>query len=268
MLEQEREKHGPALDPVTAERGFRKLYVHFGLRVLAGVGVLALMAVLPLPSKWWGLPLLLIGAWLILANLGAISVLVNAHYRYRHGPEDTTPLEFQEGSERFVQRASYAVLFVTMAVMVPFSSNVENMVEEGRFVLLMGGVGVLVAAFVLWLIKCMVPGYYQRNSEARGGAVLGLFFSVVVLVLLGTAWIDRSSAQAHITVVRCALEDGARDRSGSRYVHVFHPGQASSTFRIQLRGKDREALSGRDSVDFLLGRGDLGFTHVLGVVQP
>lgn len=255
-------------NPAEVERGFRKLYLHFALRVLAGVGVLALLAVLPLPSKWWGLPLLLIGGWLILANLGAISVLATAHHRYRNGPDDGTPLRFQERAERVVHQASYVVLFATMVCMVPMGRHVENMVEEGRFALLMGGAGVLTAAFVLWSIGRMVPGYYQRNSEARGGAVVGLFLSVVALVVLGTAWIDRESAKARVTVVRCALEGGARDRVGSKYVHALHPGQGESTFRLQLRGDDLRALSGRDSVDLRLGRGELGFTHVLGVHSP
>ncbi|MFN6176479.1 MAG: hypothetical protein ACK46G_02975 [Flavobacteriales bacterium] len=252
-------------NPAEVERGFRKLYLHFALRVLAGVGVLALLAVLPLPSKWWGLPLLLIGGWLILANLGAISVLATAHHRYRNGPDDDTPLQFQERTERLVHRASYVVLFATMVCMVPMGRFVENVVEEGRFAFLMGGAGVVTAAFVLWSIGRMVPGYYQRNSEARGGAVLGLFFSAVAVVVLVTAWIDRESAKAHVTVVRCALEGGAKDRVGSKYVHVFHPGQKESTFRIQLRGDDLRMLSGRDSADLRLGRGELGFTHVLGV---
>lgn len=60
-------------DPVQVERGFRKLYPSFGLKVLAGVGVLALIDLLPFPSKWWTIPFLLVGAWLVLVNLSAFS---------------------------------------------------------------------------------------------------------------------------------------------------------------------------------------------------
>jgi hypothetical protein len=246
------------------ERGLRKLYWSFGLKVLAGVGGLALIDLLPLPSKWWAIPFLLVGGWLVLVNLSAISLLVSAHHRYRHGPEDATPLQEQDRTERQVHIASYVVLVITMLVMKLFSSHVENIVEEMSFVFVMGGVGVVVAAFVLWWIKRVVPFYYQRNSEARGGAVLGLFLSIVFLVVLCSAWIDRSSAEARVRVVRYAVKDpGSNIKTGSNYMHVFHPGQAATTFRIQVRGRELEAIVGRDSVDLLVGRGDLGVEHVL-----
>lgn len=251
-------------DPAWVERGFRKLYWSFGLKVLAGVGVLALIDLLPLPSKWWAIPFLLAGAWLVLVNLSALSVLASAHHRYRNGPEDTTPLKVQDRAERQVHVASYVLLIITMMGMVPLSRYAENIVDKARFLVPMGAVGAVTAAFVLWMIKRLVPGYYQRNSEARGGAVLGLFFSIVFLVVLGSAWIDRSSAFERARVQRFALKDtGTNIRTGSTYINLYRPGQRSKDFRIKVRGKELEAIAGRDSVDLLVGIGDLGFEHVL-----
>ena len=256
------------LDPFETDRGFRKLYWRFGLKVLAGIGVLALVDLLPLPSKWWALPFILVGGWLVLVNLSSIAVLAQAQHHHRNGPEDTTPLKHQERTERVVHIGSFVVLGITLLGMKPVSRFAENIVEEGRFVLAMGAVGVVLAAFVLWWIKRVVPGYYERNSEARGGAVLGLFFSIVIIVELGSAWIDRSSAEARARVQRYAVKDtGTNIKSGSNYVNLYHPGQRTEDFRIQVRGRELEAMTGRDSVDLRVGVGDLGFTHVLGVAS-
>ena len=253
-------------DTAQVERGFRKLYWSFGLKVLAGVGVLALIDLLPLPSKWWAIPFLLAGAWLVLVNLSALSVLASAHHRYRNGPDDTTPLKAQDRAERQVHVASVVLLVITMMAMVPLSRYAENLVDKARFLVPMGAVGAVTAAFVGWMIKRMVPGYYQRNSEARGGAVLGLFFSIVVLVILGSAWIDRSSAMGRARLERYAVKDtGTNIRSGSNYLQLYRPGQGSENFRIKVRRKELEAIAGRDSVDLLVGIGDLGFEHVLEV---
>lgn len=265
-MEAEEQGYSPNPNPMEVERGFRKLYWQFGLKALAGVGVLALVGRLGFPSKWWYLPFILVGGGLILYNLNAIATLSMAQHRYRNGPDDTTPLKFQDRRERVVQIGSFVVLGITLLGMKPASRFAENIVEEGRFVLVIGGVGVAIAAFVLWCIKRSVPDYYQRNSETRGAAVLGLFFSIVVITVLGSAWIDRRSAGARSEVVRFAVEDtGTNIKSGSNYVFVFHPGQAETTFRIQVRGKELEAIAVKDSVDLRIGTGDLGYTHVLGV---
>ena len=255
--------------PGDVEGAFRKLYWKFGLKVLAGVFVLALIDLLPLPSKWWSIPFLLVGAWLILANLAAMSILATAQHRYRHGPEDETPLRFQDSTERSVHVLSYVVLALAMLAITLLSGHAENIVEKGRFYLAMGGVGVVLAAFVTWWIKRTVPGYYQRNSEARGGAVLGLFLGIVFLTVLGSAWVDRSSAAANSTVARYAVHSlGSNIKSGRNYVHLYKPGSKEERFRIQLRGRELEGLVDRDSVDLHIGTGDLGFTHVLGVHGP
>lgn len=267
-MEEHEQEYRPDPNPMEVERGFRKLYWSFGLKVLAGVGVLALVDILPLPSKWWAVPFLLVGGWLVLVNLSSISVLAKAHHHYRNGPDDTTPLKFQDRRERVVQIGSFVLLGITLLGMRLVGRFVENIVEEGRFVLVMGSVGVALAAFVLWWIGRSVPGYFQRNSETRGAAVLGLFFSIVVLVLFGSAWIDRSSAMAGERVQRYAVKDtGTNIKSGSNYVFLFHPGQAETNFRIQVRGKELEPMAGRDSIDLRVGTGDLGFEHVLGVAS-
>lgn len=189
-----------------------------------------------------------------------------AHHRYRHGPEDSTPLNEQDRAERQVHIASYSVLGITLLAMVPLSSCVENIVEKLRFIVPMGAAGVALAAFVLWSIHRTVPGFYQRNSEARGGAVVGLFFSIVILVLLVTACIDRKSAEANARVQRFAVKNsGTSVKSGSNFVNLFEPGSRSEAFRIKVRRKELEAISGRDSVDLLVGRGDMGVEHVLEV---
>lgn len=264
----EEEEQGYSPNPMEVERGFRKLYWQFGLKALAGLGVLALIDMLPLPSKWWAVPFLLVGGWLVLVNLNAILILSMVQHRYREGPEDDTPLKFQDRTERVVHVVSYVILGVVLLGMQPLGRYVENVVGEGRFVLLMGGVGVVLASFVLWWIKRSMPDYYRRNSEARAGAILGLFFSIVISTVLGAAWIDRSSAEARASVVRFAVKDiGTNIKTGSNYVQVFHPGQAENTFRIQVRGKELEPLAGHDSVDLRIGTGELGFTHVLGVAS-
>jgi hypothetical protein len=261
-MEEHEQEYRPDPNPFEVDRGFRKLYWSFGLKALAGVGVLALVGRLGFPSKWWYLPFILVGCGLILFNLNAIAALSMAQHRYRNGPDDTTPLKFQDRRERVVQIGSFVLLGITLLGMRLVGRFVENIVEEGRFVLVMG------AAFVLWWIGRTVPGYFQRNSETRGAAVLGLFFSIVVLVLFGSAWIDRSSAMAGERVQRYAVEDtGTNIKSGSNYVFLFHPGQAETNFRIQVRGKELEPMAGRDSIDLRVGRGDLGFEHVLGVAS-
>jgi hypothetical protein len=253
-------------DPPEVERGFRKLYWSFGLKVLAGVGVLALIDLLPLPSKWWAIPFLLVGGWLVLVNLSALSVLAMAQHRYRRGPEDATPLEQHDRTERQVHITSYVVLVIAMVAIILLSGLAENIVHKTPFLVGMGTAGVAVAALVLWMIKRLVPGYYQRNSEARAGAVLGLFFSIVVLVILGSAWVDRTSAEATARVQRYAVKySGTNIKSGSNYVHLYRPGQRSEDFRIKVRGRELEVIAGRDSVDLLVGRGDLGVEHVLEV---
>lgn len=265
-MEEEEQGYSPNPNPFEVERGFRKRYWQFGLKALAGVGVLALVVLLKLPSKWLDLPFLLLGAGLVLVNLNAISMLATVQNRYRNGPEDDTPLKFQDRTERQVHIASYVMLVITILVTMPLSRHVENIVEEGRFVLLIGGVGVVLAAFVLWWIKRSMPTYYQRNSEARAGAVLGLFFSILAWVVLGSAWIDRSSAEARAQMQRFAVKDtGSNLKSGASYVVVYLPGQGSEDFRIQVRRKQMDAIVGRDSIDLRVGKGDLGFTHVLGV---
>jgi hypothetical protein len=263
-MEHEEHEHHP--DPFEVERGFRKLYWQFGLKALAGVGVLVLVGRLGFPSKWWYLPFILVGCGLVLYNLQAIAKLSMAQHRYRNGPDDTTPLKFQDRSERVVHVLSYVLLGLVLLGMRPMGRYVENVVEEGRFVLVIGGAGAAIATFVLWWIKRTVPGYYQRNSEARAGAILGLFFSIVIITVLGSAWIDRSSAEARAEVMRFAVKDiGTNIKTGSNYVHVFHPGQAETTFRIQVQGKELEPVVGHDSVALRIGTGELGFTHVLGV---
>jgi len=265
-MEEQEQGYGP--NPMEVERGFRKLYWKFGLKALAGVGVLALVGRLGFPSKWWYLPFVLVGCGLILLNLQAIATLSMAQHRYRNGPDDTTPLKFQDRCERVVQIGSFVVLGITLVAISTLGRHVENIVEEGRYVLLLGGVGVVLAAFVSWCIKRMVPAYYQRNSERRGAAVLSLFFGIVALTVLGSAWIDRISAEARVEVVRFAVEDtGTNIKSGSNYVFLFHPGQAETNFRIQVRGKELESIAGQDSVDLRIGTGELGFTHVLGVAS-
>ncbi|MBX2977963.1 MAG: hypothetical protein KF905_01600 [Flavobacteriales bacterium] len=260
-------KNGQA--PGGMEGGFRKLYWKFGLKVLAGVFVLALIDLLPLPSKWWSIPFLLVGAWLILANLTAMSILATAQHRYRHGPEDETPLRFQDSTERMVHVLSYVVLALAMLATTLLSGPAENIVEKGRFFLLVGGLGGTLAAFVTWWIKRTVPGYYQRNSESRGGAVLGLFLGIVFLTVLGSAWVDRRSAEANATVARYAVQSmGSNIKTGSNYVHLYRPGSKEERFRIQVRGTEMQGLVGRDSLDLRIGTGDLGFTHVLGVHRP
>jgi hypothetical protein len=85
---------------------------------------------------------------------------------------------------------------------------------------------------------------------------------------LGTAWTDRKGAVARAEVMRFAVKDiGTNIKTGSNYVHVFHPGQAETTFRIQVRGKELEPVAGQDSVALRIGTGELGFTHVLGVAS-
>jgi len=255
--------------PGDVEGAFRKLYWKFGLKVLAGVFVLALIDLLPLPSKWWSIPFLLVGAWLILVNLKAISILATAQHRYRHGPEDETPLRFQDSTERSVHMLSYVVLALGMLATTLLSGPAENIVEKGRFFLTTGGVGVVLAALITWWIKRTVPGYYQRNSEARGGAVLGLFLGIVFLTVLGSAWFDRSSATANVIVARYAVQSlGSNFRSGRNYVHLYKPGSKEERFRIQVRGRELESLADRDSLDLRIGAGDLGFTHVLGIHRP
>jgi hypothetical protein len=263
-MEEEEQGYNP--NPMQVERGFRKLYWSFGLKALAGVGVLALVGRLGFPSKWWYLPFILVGCGLILYNLNAIAALSLIQHRYRNGPDDTTPLKFQDRTERVVHVVSYVILGVVILGMQPLGRYVENVVGEGRFVVLVGGAGVAIAAFVLWWIKQVVPEYYQRNSEARAGAVLGLFFGIVAITVLGSAWMDRSTAESRAGMMRYAVKDiGTNIKTGSNYVHVFHPGQAETTFRIQVRGKELEPLVGQDSVDLRIGIGELGFTHVLGV---
>jgi hypothetical protein len=265
-MEEQEQGYSPNPNPMEVERGFRKLYWSFGLKALAGVGVLALVGRLGFPSKWWYLPFLLVGCGLILYNLDAIAKLSLIQHRYRNGPDDTTPLKFQDRRERVVHVVSYVILGVVILGMQPLGRYVENVVGEGRFVVLVGGAGVAIATFVLWWIKRTVPGYYQRNSEARAGAILGLFFSIVIITVLGSAWIDRSSAEARAEVMRFAVKDiGTNIKTGSNYVHVFHPGQAETTFRIQVQGKELEPVVGHDSVALRIGTGELGFTHVLGV---
>lgn len=256
----------PPQDPREVERGFRKLSWSFGLKALAGAGIIALTAVLPMPSKWWAVPFLLVGGWLVLVNLGALSILASAHHRHRHGPEDATPLKDQDRTERLVHIASYVVLGITLLVMMPLSRFAENVVDKARFLMWVGVTGAATSAFVLWMIGRTVPGYYQRNNEARGGAVVALFLSIVVLVVLGSAWIDRSSAMERARVERYAIKHtGTAIKTGSHYVHLYRPGQRSVDFRIKVRRKELEAIAGRDSVDLLVGLGDLGVEHVLQV---
>jgi hypothetical protein len=265
-MEEEEQGYSPNPNPMEVERGFRKLALQYVLKALGGVVIMVITAYIPFPSKWWDLPFMLVGAGLLLFNLTLLSILAGAYSRYRHGPEDTTPLKVQDRTERVVHIGSFVVLGITLLGMKPIARFAENIQEEGRFVLMMGGVGVAIAAFVLWMIYRFVPGYYQRNSEARAGAVLGLFFSIVVITMLGSAWIDRRSAEARSEVVRFAVKDtGTNIKSGSNYVFVFHPGQAETTFRIQVLGKELEPLAGQDSVALRVGTGELGFTHVLGV---
>ncbi len=252
--------------PERIERAFRKLYLQFGLKVLAGVVVLALIDLLPLPSKWWAIPFLLVGGWLTLVNLSALAALAAAQHRHNKGPDDGTPLRFQDHRERVVHVLSYAVLFIAMVAIMALGRYSENIVEEGRFTLMTGGLGVALAAFVTWWIKRTVPGYYMRNSDARGAAVVGLFVGIVLLTLLGSAWIDRSSAKANVTTVCFIIENtGTNLKSGSNYAHIHKPGKPEERFRIQLSGTELEKLAGLDSVDLRIGTGDLGFTHVLGV---
>jgi hypothetical protein len=255
-------------DTAEVERGFRKLAIHYGLKALSGVAIMVVVAQIPFPSKWWDLPFMIFGAGVLLFNLKLLSILASAFYRYRHGPEDTTPRKQQDRTERSVHIGSYVVLGTTILGMGLLPNFTENIVEEGRFVLVMGGVGVAIAAFVLWWIRHMVPDYYQRNSEARAGAVLGLFFSIVVLVVLGTAWADRTTAANREHVERYAVQvNSASSGTGAHFVFLLRPGRHGEDFRVQLRPSEIEAVMGQDSVDLLVGTGDLGFVHVLGVVH-
>src|SRR6188768_225490 len=92
------EAEGPP-DPGAAERGFRKLYWTFGLRILAGAVVFAALFFIHLPSKWLALPFILIGGYLVLVNLSSLAIVSRAHHAFRKGSEDDTPLAYQERGE-------------------------------------------------------------------------------------------------------------------------------------------------------------------------
>lgn len=252
-------------DPANVERGFRKLYWSFGLKVAAGLLAFVALWFIPLPSKWWAIPFILLGAWLVFVNLKAIELLSRAQNAYRHGPEDDTSLDAQQGGERVLHYTGLVLLFATMIAILPFGRMVENIVEEGRWVLWSAASGATIAALVLWWAKRRYPLYY-RNNEKRAASVLGLFFGTVGLCVLVPAWVDRVSAAGRSEVRRYALEDGGENiKTGAKYLHIYHPGRHEATFRIQVRAKELAAAMGRDSVDLRVGTGDLGFTHVLEV---
>ena len=252
-------------DPAEVERGFRKLYWSFGLKVLAGLLVFVALWFIPLPSKWIAIPFIALGGWLVLVNLKAIELTSRAQNTYKHGPEDETPVALQESGERVLHYTGFVLLFATMLAISLLGRVVENIVEEMRWVMLSGTFGLLVAALVLWWAKQRFPLYF-RNNEKRAASILGLFFGTVGLCVLVPAWVDRHSAADRTERRRYALEDtGSNIKTGSKYLHLYYPGQAEHTFRIQVRSKELEAAKGRDSVDLLIGIGDLGFSHVLEV---
>lgn len=258
----------PPPDPVQFERGLKKLYWSFGWKAAMGLLVFVVSFNLPFPSKWLNLPFILLGGWFLLTNLSSIAMLTRVQNAYRHGPEDDTPLAYQERGERVLHYAGIVLLFAAILVIKPLGRMVENIVEQMRWVLWSGGIGVMMAALVLWWAKQRFPLYY-RNNEKRAASILGLFFGTVSLLVLVPAWIDRDSAEARIEVRRYALKHGGENiTTGSTYLHLYHPGQAETTFRIQVRSKELEAAMGRDSVILRTGTGDLGFTHVLEVVGP
>lgn len=253
-------------DPVEIERGFRKLYWSFGLKVLAGLSVFVALWFIPLPSKWLAIPFIALGGWLVLVNLKAIELVSRAQNAYKHGPEDDTPVAFQESGERVLHYTGFVLLFATMIAIPLLGRLVENIVEKARWILMFGGLGALVAAFVLWWAKQRFPLYF-RNNEKRAASILGSFFGTVGLFILVPAWIDRHSAADRSEVRGYALEHAGENlKTGSKYIHLYRPSGKEATFRIQVRANELKAAMGRDSVDLLIGIGDLGFTHVLGVV--
>mgnify|MGYP003595330086 FL=1 len=255
----------PPPDPAEVARGFRKLYWSFGLKVVAGLLVFVALWFIPLPSKWLAVPFIALGGWLVLVNLKAIEFLSRAQNAYTHGPEDDTPVALQESGERVLHYTGYVLLFATMIAMIPLGRMVENIVEQTRWILLFGGTGALLAALVLWWAKGRFP-FYFRNNEKRAASVLGLVLGTIGLFILLPAWVDRERAMAWSEVRRYALENaGENIKTGSKYLHLYHPGQHATTFRIQVRGNELAAAKGRDSVEVRIGLGDLGFTHVLGV---
>lgn len=257
----------PTTDPEKIRLGFRRLYWTFGLRMFAGVLVFVAVSLIPWPSKWWSVPFVLLGAWLVLVNLYALENLSRVHNRYKHGPEDETPIALQERGERVLHYTGFVLLFTTMIAIRLLGRVVENIVQETRWVMLSGAFGLLMAALVLWWARQRFPLYF-RNNEKRAASILGLSFGTVGLFVLVPALVDRQSAADRIERRRYALEDsGSNIKTGSKYLHLYYPGQAEHTFRIQVRARDLEDAMGRDSVDVLIGLGDLGFTHVLEVVK-
>ncbi len=257
----------PTTDPEKISLGFRRLYCTFGLRAFAGVLVFVAIYFIPWPSKWWSVPFVLLGAYLVLVNLYALEHLSRVHNRYTHGPEDETPIAIQERGERVLHYTGFVLLFATMLAISFLGRLVENIIDEIRWVMLSAAIGVLTAALVLWWARQRFPLYF-RNNEKRAASILGLFFGTVGLCVLVPAWIDRQSAADRTELRRYALEDtGSNIKTGSKYLHLYYSGQVEHTFRIQVRAKELEAAQGRDSVDLLIGTGDLGFTHVLEVVK-
>jgi hypothetical protein len=258
----------PPPDPQEIERGFRRLYRSFGLRVLAGLLVFVALWFIPLPSKLLAVPFIALGGWLVLVNLKAVELVSRAQHAYRHGPEDDTPVEAQERGERVLHYIGFVLLFIAMIAMIPLGGLVENIVEEGRWVLLFGGSGVLTSSILFMWIRRRHPTYL-RNNRDRAASILGLLFGTVLLWILVPAWADRVGAAGRGHVVRYALKGGGSNiKSGSTYLHVFQQGSREAGFRVQVRGRELQAAMGRDSVDLRVGLGPLGFTHVLGVEVP
>jgi hypothetical protein len=249
----------PDTDHRKIQRGFQNLYWSYGLKALLGVLVLLSIDLLPLPSKWFALPMILLGAWLILLGLHGLQIVSQAQHRYKHGPEDETSVQMQEPGERVLHYSGY-VLLVLAYLAVSFLGDVmENIINELKWVLNFGAIGgTMVLLLFLW-IKRRYPLYF-RNNERRAVSMLGTVFGIISLSILLPAWLDRDSAMKATEVRRFGSH-----RSDSKYLFINDPDNDGRTFRIEIDRKELDRITARDSVDLVVGQGHSGYLHVLGV---
>lgn len=216
------------------------------------VGALFIASVWTLKIKWIAFPVFLVGAVLIILGLTIAGNIAEADTVAKY--EDyNKPVKYSGLLERVLHYAGYAVGF-SVFFFFEIHRRLENIIGEGKFVLMATLAGLVAAIVVYMVFKRTYPGFFKNNKE-RQTSIFILCIGIIGWSILGMAMYNEWEAPTRVEKLS-VLEKGKNVRNGTRYLFLKI---GDEKHRFSPKRQEWDSIHEQDSIYATIATGNLNF---------
>lgn len=163
--------------------------------------------------------------------------------------------------EKILDYIGWTFLIMTILLLKVAERLLDNVIYAKSFLVEYSIYGLILSLIVLYLIYKFQPEYFNSGEEKRASAVLSYFFGLVAIFVFGSAKYNLETSKTNTKIINAfVIERYENYLHKTKYVKLNIEGHKE---RFQPTKSEWENISVKDSLTLTVGKGRLGFLHIL-----